>query len=241
MPTLNEFALLITSVLISVGIISSLSQMGVVMCLFGKHGFVLESTGGLKFVFLSDTFVQNPGLANAWLVSVIPSVAVAAIVIHTSLTRDMAEMKRTHDTHQFWFVNWSCWICLWMSVLVTHIGLLMLVVYNVVKHKDLHILGVVLMVTGGLVLNAWVLFLDYGVARKRWHPQLVFDIVCGIITVVSIGVFLNQDTTSSVVAEWILLALLTTIHALLPIRGARIVLSPARPRRNACLWFMASQ
>ena len=28
-----------------------------------------------------------------------------------------------------------------MSVLVTHIGLLMLVVYNVVKHRDLHTTG----------------------------------------------------------------------------------------------------
>jgi hypothetical protein len=31
----------------------------------------------------------------------------------------------------------------------------------------------------------------YGVARKSWHPQLVFGIVCGIITVVSVGVFMK--------------------------------------------------
>jgi hypothetical protein len=232
MPTPNAFALMLTSALISVGIVSSLSQMGVVLYLFGKHGFIIETStsGDNVFRYLSDTFALSPGLANAWLISMIPSVAVAAIIINTSLARDL---KRSYNgNYNIQFVNTLFWIFLWLTVLVTHIGLMMLVLYNIQWKKGLHIVGVILCVVGGLLLNAWVGFLDYGVTRRRWHPQIVFDTIIVFVTVLSVFLFSQYDNNVSVLGEWVLLVIVMIVHAIMPIRGARIVFSTARPRRN---------
>jgi hypothetical protein len=241
MPAPNAFALMITSTLISVGIVSSIAQMGIVLLLFGTHGFIIElqPSGDQIFLYLSDTFALSPGLANAWLISIIPSVAVAAIIIHTSLTRDMKRINQLPGENMVLrLVNWVLWIGVWMTAWVTHVGLMMLVGYNIVKQRGLHTTGASIYLIGGWVLNTWVVFLDYGVHRRRWHPLIVFDTILICVAVISACMFFQGNLNLSVIGEWILLILLLVIHALLPIRGARIVLSPERPRRNACIGCM---
>ena len=234
----DAFALMITSTLISVGIISAMAQMGVVLHLFGRHGFIIQETpsNNQTFNYLSDTFAVDPGLANAWLISMIPSVAVAAFIINTSISRDMKRIKQLQSEHEVLHrkgFNWFRWICAWMIVWVTHVGLIMLVGYDIVQQRDLHINGVFICMFGGLFLNMWVVSLDYQVHRRRWHPLIIFDTLIVCVGVVGIAMFFESSLNVSVVGEWILLILLMVIHALLPIRGARIVFSPSSPRRNS--------
>jgi hypothetical protein len=234
MSTPDAFAVMLTSTLISVGIFSALSQMGAVLHLFGRHGFIIRETPEQDetFLYLSDTFVKDPGLANTWLIAMIPSLAVAAIVINTSIAREMKRIKQLPEENRVLRrVNWFYWICEWVLVWITHIGLMMLVLYNIVDQKGLHITGVSICMGGGLILNGWIILLDYRVHRRRWHPLIIFDTFLLCVALIAIVVFFTGTLNVSVTGEWILLVILMVIHALLPIRGARIVLSTDRPKR----------
>ena len=84
------FAIESVSVLITVGITTAIAQCGLMIFVFGRWGpaWIEEATGQHVVYFLSDMFVLSPGLAHAWTISIIPSVAIAATIIRTSLSRD---------------------------------------------------------------------------------------------------------------------------------------------------------
>jgi hypothetical protein len=232
MPQPDAFALLITSTLITFGLVSSFAQMTIILTLYGKHGFVYEhvskSTTEVGFtetkepqlVFLSDTFAMDPGLANTWLMTMIPSVAVAAIIIHTASQRTKSYAH--HDILQ----DLLKMILLWLTVFLTQFGLIMLVLCNIEWKRAEHYAGVIMTVIGGLLLNIWVIKLDYKVLRNRWHPQILFDTFIAITTICAIGLFGQPHINTSVIGEWLLLVSVWVCHALMPFRGARIVLSP---------------
>jgi hypothetical protein len=229
----DAFALIITSTLISVGVASSLSQMAVVLTLYGKYGFMVhnQTSGDTQFHYLSDTFALDPGMANTWLIAMIPSVAVASIVITTSINRVWKYSRGGNNRFQFWNVLGLA--TLWSTVLMTQIGLMMLVLYNIVWKRDIHLIGVLLSMFGGFTLNGWVILLDYGVTRRRWHPQIIFDVFLLCTTICSMALFFQSNVNTSVTGEWILIVVMWVLHILLPFRGARIVLSP--PRAQGCI------
>jgi hypothetical protein len=225
MPQPDAFALIITSTLISVGVASSFAQMAIILTLYGRYGFMtqVEGSGDTEYRFLSDTFALDHGLANTWLMAMIPSVAVASIIIHTALDRNRKRMCVGSDNTII-----IKFVALWSTVLVTQLGLIMLVLYNVVWKKEEHFTGVILCVVGGLILNVWVIILDYGVTRNRWHPRIFFDLLVFFTTTLAIYLFVQPMINTSVLGEWILLVVVWASHTLMPFRGARIVLSPSR-------------
>lgn len=245
MPQLDAFALLITSTLITFGVASSFAQLTIILTLYGTHGFLREpvsnsttkvvytETNNQQFVYLSDTFALDPGLANTWLMTMIPSVAVAAIIIHTALQRTKtyahqgilqdqlsAERRKELDMNTFWKLT-----LLWLVVFLTHFGLILLVLCNIEWKRDEHYAGVVMTLIGGLFLNIWVIRLDYKVVRHRWHPQILLDTLIAFITICAIAMFAQVNTNTSVVGEWMLLLVVWVSHTLMPFRGARVVLS----------------
>jgi hypothetical protein len=225
MPEPDTFALIITSTLLSVGVFSALSQISVVLTLYGKYGLWVEvqPSGYIVFRYLSDTFVMDPGKANTWLIAMIPSVAIAAIVINTSTRRDIKKLRDGGGSCQYA----PSLIALWFTVCTTQTGLIMLVLYNIVENFGLHVVGVSLCLVGAFVLNAWVIVLDHRVTRRRWHPQIVFDVTLIFVTIISIVLFFQPILNLSVVGEWVLLTGMMVSHTLLPFRGARIVLAKA--------------
>ena len=220
MPEPDAFALMITSTMVSFGVVSSFAQLGIILTLYGKYGFVLLDTGtGLhEFRYLSDTFALDPGLTNTWLMTMIPSVAVAAIILHTAIQRRKDSASWSSTRMQV--------TALWLVVYVTQMGLIMLVLYNITWRVNEHYIGVVLTVTGGLILNIWVILFDYEVTRRRWHPHVTFDTCVLLTTICAVFLFVQPSKNASVLGEWLLLISVWVCHTLMPFRGARIVLSP---------------
>jgi hypothetical protein len=220
MPEPDAFALMITSTMVSFGVVSAFAQLGIILTLYGKYGFVLHNTGtGLhEFRYLSDTFALDPGLTNTWLMTMIPSVAVAAIILHTAIQRRKDSTSWSNTRIQV--------TALWLVVYVTQMGLIMLVLYNITWRVNEHYIGVVLTVTGGLILNIWVILFDYEVTRRRWHPHVTFDTCVLLITFCAVILFVQPGKNASVLGEWLLLIIVWVCHTLMPFRGARIVLSP---------------
>jgi hypothetical protein len=80
-------------------------------------------------------------------------------------------------------------------------------------------------------LNFAVIFLDYGCPRAVWHPAILFDRVLASLTFIALMFFVFGAKSISAAAEWVILLFMVCNHGLLPVRGARIVLS--RPQ----IWY----
>jgi hypothetical protein len=222
------FSIVSVSVMVAVGLMSALAQFGIMVFMFSRYGLttVHEDTGFTVLLFLSDTFVLSPGLAHAWIISIAPSIAIAAIIIDTSKARDR---RATGGWEQPDYE-------LKLVVFVTLFGLILLALFDVSAMPQLHYSGVVLFTAGGLILNAWILYLDYGVERLLWHPMLKFDIALLIISAIALPIFAIGNVLGyydiSAAAEWVVLIIMITLHVMLPIRGARVVLSTPEPYHN---------
>ncbi|KAJ1464835.1 hypothetical protein T484DRAFT_1757805 [Baffinella frigidus] len=220
----TAFALVSVAVLVTIGLGAALTQFGLMIYAFGKWGFIWTNgfTGAPVLFFLSDMFVLNPGLAYAWAFAITPSVAIAVTIINTSLARDrliwntmVHTCKPPYDLTKF----------VWVVAVCAQWGLALLAYFDLHNPSGLHYLGVGLFGVGGVVLNFWVVFLDYGIERATWHPAITFDRILTIISLVSLSLFVLGTRSLSAASEWVVLLVMITLHALLPIRGARVVLS----------------
>jgi hypothetical protein len=223
------FSIVSVSVMVAVGIMSAITQLGIMVFMFSKYGLtaVHADTGFTFLLFLSDTFVLSPGLAHAWIVSITPSIAIAAIIVDTSKARD----RRVTGVHT------EKGPVLRAVVFISFIGLILLALFDVGSMPLLHYVGVILFTGGGLVLNGWVLYLDYGVERLLWHPMLKFDITLLAISAIALPLFALASVAGypdiSACAEWGILIIMIILHVMLPIRGARVVLSTPEPYYNS--------
>jgi hypothetical protein len=244
----NEaFAVVSVSAFVALGFTSAIIQFAIMVYVLGKWGITTIAENGslfsgpAQFLFLSDTFAMAPGLANAWMISVTPSVAIAAVTIRTSLVRDNAVISKysSHghplqctNTGLFSYVYFellsSKWF-LWYNVFLAHWGLALLSFFDLNNITNNHYVGVVCFSMGNTLLNLWVVRLDYGVNGKLWHPFYTFDAVMVTISVIALFIFPSAALVgypdASAAAEWVILGIMVTFHILLPIRGARIVLS----------------
>jgi hypothetical protein len=223
------FSIVSVSVMVAVGLMSAITQLGIMVFIFSKYGLtaVHEETGFVFLLFLSDTFVLSPGLAHAWIVSIIPSVAIAAIIVDTSRARDR-RMTGVHTEND---------LMLKSVVFIAFFGLILLALFDVGSMPFLHYVGVIMFTWGGLVLNGLVLYLDYGVDRLTWHPMLKFDIALLVISTIALPCFALASVLGapdvSACAEWVILIVMIILHVMLPIRGARVVLSAPQPYYNS--------
>lgn len=222
------FSIVSVSVGVSVALMSAIAQFGIMVFMFSKYGLTAthQDTGFSVLLFLSDTFVLSPDLAHAWIISITPSVAIAAIIVQTSRVRDMRMTGA--DTDRGFMIRFM--------VFISFFGLILLALFDVLGMPGLHYTGVIMFTGGGLFLNGWVLYLDYGVERLIWHPLLRFDIGLLSISTIALPLFALADLVGypdvSAFAEWVLLVVMITLHLMLPIRGARIVLSTPAPYYN---------
>jgi hypothetical protein len=228
------FAIVSVSVLITVGLCAVITQFGLMVFVFGKWGpvYLNEATGQHVVYFLSDMFVLSPGLAYAWITSIIPSVSIAATIISTSISRD--KICRNQP------MNGSMWNrvmdptnLVFCTVFLAYMGLVLLSLFDLHHPSGNHYVGVGLFATAGVILNFWVVYLDYTVERTTWHPVYVFDSALILLAIVALNVFIFGDHFTSACSEWTVLFLMVVLHALLPIRGARIVLSKPQGWHNA--------
>jgi hypothetical protein len=240
------FAVVSVSALVSVGIGAAIMQCGMMIFFFGKYGasFFNEANGKHMVYYLSDLFVLSPGLAYAWTLSVIPSVAIAAIIVSTSIARDRLlknDPVRMSVSLQSRISRIFTYVCdqvfdttnlVWMLVFFANMGLMLLSLFDLHHTSRLHYLGVELFASCSVVLQFWVVYLDYTVERSTWHPVYVFDCIIILISFVALGMFSFGRERISAVSEWAILLLMVVLHALLPIRGARVVFSKPRGWHN---------
>ena len=171
--------------------------------------------------FLSDLFVLNPGMAYAWALAIIPSVAIAATIITTSIARDRLLWNTLEGQNPPRDLNRVVWaVCI-----ATQWGLILLSYFNLHHPSRLHYLGVALFATGGVVLQMWVVILDYGISRNTWHPVKTFDRILVFVSFIALPLFGFGSRSVSAASEWVVLLVAVVLHTLLPIRGARVVLS----------------
>jgi hypothetical protein len=253
-PGNPAFALISVSVMIAVALSSALTQFGIMVFLFGQWGFawIDTNTGGTLLHFLSETFTLSPGLANAWLMSIIPSITTIAAIVSTEQARDSfaqtvvgdrqpVDKQRTGKQREAYCTSACNYaqtnvkpVILWGLVLLAHIGLMMLIIFAYTPGThEMHYFGVALFTSSMTVLNAWVVFIDYGVERVTWHPFIKFDAILFIVAVSALAVFVLGEPNISAAAEWIALLTMVSLHTLLPFRGARVVLSRPRLRYNS--------
>ena len=224
------FAILSVSVLIALGLGAALTQFGLMIYVFGKWGFVQQTnvTGTPVLYFLSDMFVLNPGLAYAWAFSIIPSVAIAATIIITSIARDLVIWNYIIDTYK---PPYNMTRFVWFVTICAQWGLALLSYFDLHHPSGMHYVGVALFGMAGVILNFWVLYLDYGIERASWHPVYTFDGLLTLISFIALIMFVFGTKSISAASEWVVLLLMVTLHALLPFRGTRVVLS--RPQ----IWY----
>ena len=218
----TAFAIISVSVMVSSGLAAALIQFGIVLYVFSKWGFSdPDSIGRPVLYFLSDLFVIQPGIAYAWALSVIPSLTIALTIITTSVYRDFLIWGRMIDTKP----PYNLTIFAWIVALFGQWGLILIAYFDLHHRSRMHYLGVALFASSGLIFNVWVVFLDYGVRRMTWHPVFFADCALSTVSVVALIFFVFGSNSVSAASEWCVLLLMSTLHMLLPIRGARIVLS----------------
>jgi hypothetical protein len=226
------FAIISVSTLIAMGLTSAIIQAGIMIFFFGKWGpaWLNEDTGQHVVYFLSDMFVLSPGLAYGWTIAIIPSVTIASIVIHTSICRDRICRNETNETprgvlRSAWNLFKNPSVLVNLLVFLAYLGLLMICIFDLHHPSKNHYVGVGLFALSGVFLNFWVIYLDYNVERTTWHPVYVFDCLLILLSVVALFLFSFGGHMISACSEWIVLVLMLVLHTLLPIRGARVVLS----------------
>jgi hypothetical protein len=230
------FAIISVAVMITVGIVTAVAQCGLMIFVLGRWGpaWIEKATGQHVVYFLSDIFVLSPGLAYAWTISIIPSVAIAATIIRTSLSRDAVCVNQTpkrlskFGLRSIWNRVMDPTLLVLFLVFMAYMGLMLLSLFDLHHPSNNHYVGVGLFAFSGVFLNFWVVYLDYTVERNTWHPVLVFDCSLVLLSIVALCMFIFGSLMVSACSEWSVLLLMVVLHTLLPIRGARVVLS--RPR-----------
>jgi hypothetical protein len=225
------FAILSVSVLLTLGIVAAIMQCGMMLYAFGKWGPANEENG--MIYFLSDLFIFSRGLAYAWILSVIPSVAIAAIIVRTSISRDrICRNDPVRKSAHLYDQVFDATNFIWFLVFLSNMGLLLISLFDMHHPTGLHFVGVGLFAACSAFLQFWVIYLDYTVDRPTWHPLYVFDGILVLLSFFSLGTFSLGGATVSALSEWFVLILMITIHLFLPIRGSRIVLSKPRGFKN---------
>jgi hypothetical protein len=256
------FATISVAVFITVGLGAALAQFGLMVFFLMKWGPVWVNDDADHVVFfLSDMFVFSPGLAYAWAVLITPSVAIAGITISTSIARDRVYWNAPLVEPTGWHRPlWShvggntAILCryvyrqaknpvchAWGWVFIAQLGLMLLIMFDLHNPNRLHYVGVCFYGSSGVVLNLWVLYLDYGVDRSTWHPFYQFDRLLVLTALTTLAMFVFGDALVSASAEWVVLLLMVTLHTLLPVRGARVVLSAPSVWHNSFLTPPAPQ
>jgi hypothetical protein len=221
----TAFALISVAVMVTLGIGAALTQFGLMIYSFGKWGFIWTNglTGEPTLFFLSDIFYLTPGLAYAWSFSIIPSLAIAVTIINTSIARDRLIWNTMVDTCK---PPYDLSTFAWSLSVLGQWGLALLSYFDLHTPSGGHYLGVALFGASGLTLNLWILYLDYGICRATYHPILMFDRILAFTTVVALILFVFGSRSVSAASEWVVLLVMIAINTLLPVRGARVVLSP---------------
>jgi hypothetical protein len=233
----TTFAILSVSMLLTLGVGAAIMQSGIMLYAFGKWGPASNEDGIHAIYFLSDLFVLTPGLAYAWILSVLPSVAIAAIIVRTSIARDRIfrndplrksaqnityVYEKVFDTTNF----------IWFLVFLSNLGLMLLSLFDLHHPTGNHYVGVALFAASSAILQFWVIYLDYTVERTTWHPVYVFDGILVLLSFFALGIFTLGTASVSAFSEWFVLVLMVILHFLVPIRGTRVVLSKPRGFKN---------
>jgi hypothetical protein len=214
----GDFSIVVITSLVSIGLLSAFSQLSLTLLLFAKHGAVFHTkNGSLYFAFLSDSLRTNSVLANAWVLSFIPSFTILVCVL----------------TSYFWmyrryaFVAVTC-----LTSIFAQLGLLFVIFFDNINHLEWHYVGVVIAVIGFLLMHVLLIHSDWAMLQKTWHPSIIFDSLLVFISTVgiftfSVSIFLPYAKNTSVIAEWILLIILMLLQLNLPARAVRIALHVA--------------
>jgi hypothetical protein len=224
-PHSGDFSIIVITSIVAIGLLSGFIQLSLTLLLFVKHGAVFQNLDdSLEFAFLSDALRENTVLANAWVLSFIPSFTILVCVLASYfwLYRRFVELL---------------FMCI--TSFLAQLGLLFVVFFDNVNNEGLHLVGVTAVLVGFVVMHTQVIHCDWGLRQWTWHPSKIVDSVMLVLTMVSTVVFiwnfflpepananavLITPKNLCVLAEWVMLGSLMFFQLNLPARAVRIAM-----------------